>query len=298
MDDIPDFEVDAELAARLVAAQFPGWAHLPVRPVPSSGTANALFRLGEDLVLRFPRTQSAILAVTKEQAWLPRLARHLGLAVPVPVAQGSPEAGYRWPWSVYGWLQGDDLWTHAIGDLHQAAVDLAGFITRLQAVDAAEGPAPGRHNSHRGEPLVGRDPLVRKAIVELGERIDARTLTREWEIALDQPRWDRSVWIHGDLQPGNLLAREGKLAAVIDFGLLGVGDPACDLLPAWNLLDRDSRRTLRSLLQVDDATWERGRGWALYQSLLALPYYWDTNEVMVRMAWRQITELFADRRES
>lgn len=295
MNDIPEFEMDAELAARLVAAQFTDWADLPVMPAPSSGTANALFRLGDDLVIRFPRSHSAILAVAKEQEWLPRLARHLRLAVPVPLAQGSPQTEYRWPWSIYGWLQGDDLWTRAIEDLQQAAVDLAEFVIQLQGVEGVEGPTPGQHNAHRGEPLIRRDPLVRKAIAELGKRVDARTVTREWESAVDQPRWDRSVWIHGDLQPGNLLARDGKLTAVIDFGLLGVGDPACDLLPAWNLLDRDSRRTFRSIMQVDDATWTRGRGWALYQSLLALPYYWDTNEVMVRMARRQITELLADR---
>lgn len=288
-------KVNVDLAIALVRSQFPRWAHLALKPVASSGTVNSLFRLGDEMVIRLPYRESAIEFPDKEHRWLPRLAPYLSLSVPVPLAKGHPGRGYPWLWSIYSWLEGDDGWTQPIEDLRQAAIDLAGFITDLQRIDPSEGPRHGIHNHFRGEPLADRDPLVRSAIEELGDRIDRRRITKAWDLALKQPLQYKDLWIHGDLQPGNLLTQCGKLTAVIDFGLLGVGDPACDLLPAWNLFTRDSRRVFRSAIQVDDAAWIRGQGWALYQALLALAYYWDTNQVMVRMSQRIISEILNDR---
>jgi aminoglycoside phosphotransferase (APT) family kinase protein len=290
-----EVDVNLDLAVGLVGAQFPRWAGLPIEPVASSGTVHALFRLGREMVIRLPRREPAIEFADKEHQWLPRLGPHLSLSIPVPLAAGRPVSDFPWPWSIYSWLEGDDGWTQPIEDLRQAAIDLARFINDLQRIDAADGPRPGEHNCFRGEPLADRDPPVRSAIEDLGDRVDTKAVTRAWDSALDQPLWSNDLWIHGDLQPGNLLTQRGKLTAVIDFGLLGVGDPASDLLPAWNLLTRDTRSVFRTEMQVDRATWIRGRGWALYQALLALPYYWDTNQVMVRMSQRVINEILSDR---
>ncbi|MCH7742103.1 MAG: aminoglycoside phosphotransferase family protein [Proteobacteria bacterium] len=295
INNLSRVNINLALATSLVRSQFPRWRHLPIKPVISSGTVNALFRLGDEMVIRIPYRENAAKFPDKEHVWLPRLAPHLSLSVPVPLVKGRPDGDYPWSWSIYSWLEGADGWTQPIADLRQTAVDLAGFITELQAIDPGEGPRHGVHNYFRGGLLADRDSLVRSAIVELGNRIDTKMVTNAWDLALDQLPNSKDLWIHGDLQPGNLLTRRGTLTAVIDFGLLGVGDPACDLLPAWNLFTPGSRRVFRAAIQVDNATWIRGQGWALYQALLALPYYWDTNPVMVRMSQRIIKEIHNDR---
>lgn len=289
--------VNLDLAVSLVRSQFPLWADLPISPVVSSGTVNSLFRLGDDMVIRLPHPEHATQFAEKEHQWLPKLRPYLPLSIPVPLAKGMPGREYPWPWSIYAWLEGDDGWTQPILDLHQAAIDLARFVTDLQQIDPGAGPRAGKHNNFRGVALSDRDPLVRTAISALADRIDVKAVTQAWDLALQQPLADKDLWIHGDLQPGNLLTQQGKLTAVIDFGLLGVGDPACDLLPAWNLFTRESRCVFRDAIQVDGATWTRGLGWALYQALLALPYYWDTNQVMVRMSQRILHEILSDLRE-
>lgn len=283
---------DAALVRRLITTQFPQWAALAIAPVVSAGTDNALYRLGDALVVRLPRVHWAVGQVQKEQKWLPKLAPHLPLAIPSPLALGVPGEGYPWHWSVYRWLPGDNATLEQLANLSEAATTLAGFITALQSLDATDGPAPGEHNSGRGVPLAARDSAVRHAIDKLHGRIDTDAATKAWETALQTPAWDKApVWLHGDLHSGNLLAPHGQLSAVIDFGCLGVGDPACELLVAWNLLDAKTRSVFREALSVDDHTWERGRGWALSVALIALPYYWDTNPTIVQAAQRTLAEL-------
>ncbi len=286
---------DAALVRRLLAAQFPQWADLPIEPVPSAGTDNALYRLGDDMAVRMPRIDWAIDQVEKEQRWLPKLAPLLPLDIPLPLAQGAPGEGYPWDWTICRWLEGEEATAENVPDLRRAALDLARFIAALQRIDPAGGPHPGEHNSWRGVPLFIRDASVRQSIAALDGMLDAEAATAAWEASLDAPGWDRPpVWIHGDLQPGNLLARDGRICAVIDFGCLGVGDPACDLLPAWNFLDAEARQVLRSTLAVDDATWARGRGWALSVALIALPYYLHTNPAIVAASWRVLDAVLAD----
>ncbi|WP_309707433.1 aminoglycoside phosphotransferase family protein [Armatimonas sp.] len=283
---------DSALVSRLLATQFPQWAALPIKRVASSGTDNALYRLGDELVMRLPRVHWAVGQVEKEQQWLPKLAPHLSLAVPTPLAMGLPCAGYPWHWSVYRWLDGKNATLDSLSDPCQAAKTLAGFIRALQGCDATDGPAPGDHNSGRGEPLAKRDAAVRSALAKLNGRIDTDAATKAWETALQVPAWDNArVWLHGDLQSGNLLATDGQLSAVIDFGCLGVGDPACELIVGWNLFETDSRQVFRDALAIDDATWERGRGWALSMALIALPYYWDTNPSIVQVSLRTLDEV-------
>jgi aminoglycoside phosphotransferase (APT) family kinase protein len=292
---IDEVDTDVSLVARLLAAQFPQWVTLPIEPVNSAGTDNALYRLGSDMVVRLPRIQGASGQVDKEHRWLPELAPRLPLAIPVPLARGIPGEGYPWHWSVYRWLAGENAANAPIANPGRVAAELAQFIAALQRIDSTGGPLPGPHNSGRGEPLVMRDKATRAAIATLRGTLDAGAAAAVWETALKAPAWGGPpVWIHGDLQPGNLLVHQGRLSAVIDFGCLGVGDPACDLLVAWNLLSAETRQVFRAALAVDDATWARGRGWALSVGLIALPYYRDTNPVLAAISRRAIEETLAD----
>lgn len=289
-----EVDTDVSLVGRLLAAQFPQWANLPIEPVHSAGTDNAIYRLGDDMAVRLPRIHWATGQVEKEHRWLPRLAPLLPLAIPVPLAMGTPGEGYPWHWSVYRWLEGENSTIKRIADLCQAATELAGFITALQRIDTTGGlPAS------RGVPLAIRDADTRSAIAALHGMIDVDAVTTAWEAALQAPEWDRlPVWFHGDMLPGNLLVERGRISAVIDFGGLGVGDPACDLMIVWSLFSGESRDVFRTALGVDDATWARGRGWALSQALIFIPYYLDTNPVGVGIARRTIGEVLADHKHS
>jgi aminoglycoside phosphotransferase (APT) family kinase protein len=260
--------------------------------VVSYGTDHDIYRLGDDLAARLPRIGWATGQATKEAEWLPKLAPHLPLAVPVQLAMGQPAEGYPFAWSVYEWLPGENA-NGTIDDLDQAAVDLAAFVISLRQIGTT-GAHP-RPSGSRGAPLAELDKHVCRSIAELGDRIDTDAALRSWEESLNAPEWDgEDVWVQGDLLPGNLLVVDGRLSAVIDFGCLNVGDPACDLQPAWNVFAGDSRTRYRAALQADDASWLRGRGWSLYQAVMALPYYWDTNPGMIRQASHALAQVLAD----
>jgi aminoglycoside phosphotransferase (APT) family kinase protein len=292
-----EVDIDAALVGRLVASQFPEWADLPLEPVRFFGTDNAIYRLGDEMAVRLPRRRQNVVQLEKERRWLPQLAARLPLAVPVPLAAGQPGDGYPFEWAVYRWLQGDPATDKTISDLAQAASDLAGFVAALQKVDPAGGPPPGEHNFFRGVPLATRDEDARAAIAALGDEIDSAAATAVWEAALAAPEWERApVWIHGDLDARNLLVADGMISAVIDFGSLGIGDPACDVTVAWKLLSAETRELFRTALAVDNATWARARGWALSQAVVALIYYsLETNPVLVREGRRWLAEVLADR---
>jgi aminoglycoside phosphotransferase (APT) family kinase protein len=288
-----EIETDAALVRRLLAGQFPQWADLAIDPVVSYGTDHDIYRLGDHLAARLPRMRWATKQAAKEAEWLPKLAPHLPLAVPVQQATGHPAEGYPFEWSVYEWLPGENA-NGTIDDLDQAAVELAAFVNALRHVDTT-GAHP-RPLGGRGAPLSELDEQVRRSIEQLGDRVDANAALHSWEESLNAQAWDgEEVWVHGDLLPGNLLVVDGRLSAVIDFGGLNVGDPACDLQPAWNVFAGDSRTRYRAELQVDNASWLRGRGWALYQAVSALPYYWQTNPGMIRQASHALSQVLADR---
>ncbi|MGI8690674.1 MAG: aminoglycoside phosphotransferase family protein [Thermomicrobiales bacterium] len=291
-----EVDIDGLLVSRLLAAQFPQWANLPLQPVQSAGTDNAMYRLGDDMTVRLPRIAGVTGQVDKEHEWLPKLAPHLPLAVPVPLALGVPGEGYPWHWSITPWLDGENATIERIADPRQAATDLARFVAALQRIDPAGGPPPGEHNFGRSVPLAQRDRSTREAIEALDGMLDSDAVTATWDEALRTPVWHGApVWIHGDLSSGNLLAIRGRLSAVIDFGCLGVGDPACDLMIAWTLFSGESREVFRAALAVDDATWARGRGWALSWALIFIPYYVNTNPIEVNKARRTIDEVLSDR---
>lgn len=276
--------IDEDLVRRLIAGQFPRWAGLPVKRFQSGGTGNAMYRLGETLVVRLPLVKSGAAAVALEQEWLPRLARHLPVPIPEVRGVGGPAAGFPWPWSVYRWLEGRIPEEGALSEPELLAEDLAEFVLRMRGITL-----PGAPRAHRGGPLSALDAATRAAIEELrgipGEGFDWDEALAVWEEALRVPEWEGPpVWLHADLMPGNLLVDGGRLKAVLDFGCTGAGDPACDLLPAWNLLPANAREVFRRALDVDDATWTRGRGRALSQALIALPYYRTTNPAMAHNA--------------
>jgi aminoglycoside phosphotransferase (APT) family kinase protein len=280
--------IDTPLVRRLVAAQFPRWADLPVEPVASSGTDNAMYRLGDDLAVRLPRITGAAGNVAAEQRWVPLLAPHLPVAVPSPVGLGRPTDEYRYPWSVCRWLPGTNP---VAGDTTaELAEDLAAFVTALREVDPAGAPAAGR-----GAPLATRDDPTRAAIAASAGLVDTAAVTEVWADALRIPPWDGPpAWAHADLSPGNVLVRDGRLSAVIDWGAAGVGDPTVDLVVAWNLLSGPARSAFRAALGVDDDTWHRGRGWALSISITQLPYYQHTNAVLAANSRHVIAEVLAD----
>lgn len=268
--------VTPALVRRLVAEQFPPWADLPVEPVAQSGWDNLTFRLGSDLSARLPSAQRYVAQVVKEHRWLPRLAPHLPLPVPRPVTMGAPGQGYPWPWSIYRWLDGTPATLASIEDREGFAQSLARFLESLQRVDPTGGPYAGPHSFHRGGDLAIYDGETRRAIAALRGRIDADAATAVWEAALAATWQGRPVWVHGDIAAPNLLVRDGHLSAVIDFGCCAVGDPACDLTIAWTFFSGWSRAAFRAALPADEATWARGRGWALWKALIVLAKHSET----------------------
>jgi aminoglycoside phosphotransferase (APT) family kinase protein len=286
--------IDASVARRLIDRQFPQWSDLPIRPVAADGWDNRTFRLGSDLTVRLPTGDWYAKQVEKEQRWLPVLAPQLPVPIPTPVAQGEPDASYPYPWSVYRWLDGDLASKAPIADLPAFASHLAGFLRALGRVDASGGPAPGRHNFFRGGSLATYEDEALEALDRLGAEVDAAAVMPVWEAAMSTT-WDREpVWFHGDVATGNLLVRDGRLAAVLDFGSSGVGDPACDVVIAFTFFSGASRDRFRAALGADAGTWSRGRGWCLWKALISLVGHLENDSPDAALARRDIVEVLAD----
>jgi aminoglycoside phosphotransferase (APT) family kinase protein len=285
-----EVHTDAELVRRLLAEQFPEWAGLPVEPVRYFGTDNAIYRLGDELSVRLPRREHNVAQLEKERIWLPRLAPRLPLAIPVPVAFGKPGAGYPFDWAVYCWLPGEPAYEAAPDDPRR---ELVALLAAFRAVDLEGGAPPGPHNAYRGAPLAPGDELVRAKIAELGLEREALPV---WETALGAGEWEgEPVWLHGDLDARNLLVEDGRLSGVVDFGTLGVGDPAADVMVAWKMLTPAAREVFRRELEIDDATWARARACTLAQAVNALTYYTDENNpILVHEARSWLAEVLAD----
>lgn len=287
-------DIDVNLARRLIAAQFPQWAELPIVLVEPNGWDNRTFRLGQEMSLRLPSAEGYAPQVEKEHYWLPRLAPFVSVPIPMPVALGAPASGYPWHWSVYRWLEGERATIDRIADLGQFAAQLAEFLLELQRADVTDGPEPGPHNFFRGGSLAIYDGETRSAIAELHVHIDTDSAIMAWEEALEAAWVGAPVWVHGDICADNLLVRDGRLSAVIDFGCSGVGDPACDLTIAWTLFSGESRAAFREALSTDEATWARARGWALWKALIILAREKDTNRPEAAEARRVIEEILSE----
>jgi aminoglycoside phosphotransferase (APT) family kinase protein len=284
-------DIDVALVRRLVADQFPDWADLPVEQVASSGTENAMFRLGADMVVRLPRIPGAVDNIAHELHWLPRLAPHLPCAVPAPLGEGGPSSDFPWPWAVYRWIEGVNPHADVLDDPVGLAADLAAFVTTLRMIDPTDGPLSGR-----GVALSDRDDPTREAIAQLHGTIDTDAATAIWDDALSLPDPRNPIaWMHADLSPGNVLTVNGRLSAVLDFAAAGIGDPTVDLIVAWNLLPASAREVFREGVGADEATWIRGRAWALSIALIQLPYYRHTNPGLAANSRHVIKEVLADR---
>ena len=280
---------DAELVRRLLRGQFPQWADLPIERLASGGTVNAVYRLGDRLSVRLPLTAGGVDDLDWEARWLPLLAPRLPVAIPTVVAGGGPAEGYPHPWAVHEWIDGTTPVEGRVAEPELLAHDLAAFVSALRGVSLPDGPA-----AYRGGSLAAEDGETRDAIEALrhtDEPFDADAAIAAWEDALDAPEWTGApCWVHSDLMPSNMLVTADRLTAVIDFSTAGVGDPACDLIPAWNLLPAPARESFRDAVGIDDATWRRGRGWALSMALIQLPYYRRTNPIISANARHVIEE--------
>ena len=287
-------EINGSLVKQLVAEQFPQWAHLPIQPVELDGWDNRTFRLGAEMSVRLPSAGAYAQQVEKEHRWLPRLAPQLPLPIPLPLAMGFPAKGYPWRWSIYRWLEGEIASTAPVADLRAFSISLAQFLLALQRIDPAGGPPPGAHNFYRGGPLTVYDAETWQAIAALEGAIDTRAASAVWQTALRAAWRGSPVWVHGDVAAGNLLVKDGRMCAVIDFGCSAVGDPACDLTIAWTFLSGESREAFTAALALDGATWARARGWALWKALITLAEHRLSNPAKAQSARRVIDEVLAD----
>ena len=271
--------IDSRLARKLIEAQFPQWSHLEIREVGYGGWDNRSFRVGDEFVARFPAAEAYAAQVEKEQRWLPTLARELSLSIPAPVAEGRPGPGFPWKWSIYRWIDGAALSSAQDVDYPTVARDLGRFLTAFHRVDATAGPRPGAHNFGRGGDLRVYEGEVSRALALLQGRVDDRAALAVWKRAVATEWHATPVWVHGDISPGNLLTRNGQLAAVIDFGNLAVGDPACDLAIAWTWFDDHAGEIFKEAAGLDEETWLRGRGWALWKALIVAAGIAPTNAI-------------------
>ncbi len=280
--------------AKLIKEQFPEWAHLEIKPVKVSGHDNRTFHLGNDMSVRLPSAPGYVPQVEKEQKWLPFLAKKLAFPIPTPVAKGTPNDDYPFPWSIYKWLDGETVTRDNVVDLNQFAADLGGFLIELQSIDASSGPLAGAHNFYRGAHLSVYDDETRNAIESNLDVFDETVLTGLWNLALAS-KWElEPVWLHGDIAPGNLLVQDGKLSAVIDFGILGVGDPSCDAAMAWTFFDHESRTVFKDVLKMDEGTWNRARGWAMWKALIIYEDYKNSDSMKLKEAYNVIQTIIED----
>lgn len=285
-----EIEISPTLVRKLLQAQFAQWADLPLESITPAGTDNAMFKLGDDLAVRLPRTERAAHNIESECRWLPQLAPHLPLPIPVPLRQGKPQPEYDLPWAIYRLLPGKNVSVSRINNLHQAATDIGHFVYAMRQINAVGGPA-----TRRGRPLHNRDTETRSAIAQLEGIIDTNHAIQLWEEALAAPQWTGpAMWMHGDLHPGNLLVENDHISAVIDFGTCGIGDPAVDLMVAWTLLDSESRKVFCAIVQPDNDSWIRGRGWAFTMGVVAYPYYKKSNPTFAAIAKRTMDEALSD----
>ncbi|GAB6433446.1 aminoglycoside phosphotransferase family protein [Bacillus luti] len=286
--------INVSLVEKLIQEQFPEWAHLEVKPVKLSGHDNRTFHLGDEMSVRLPSDVAYAPQVEKENKWLPLLSEELSLPISSPIAKGNPSEAYPWSWSINKWIEGETVTKENVRDLNEFAADLGSFLVALQSVDASNGPIAGAHNFYRGGLISVYDKEARDAIENNKDVFDETVLKHLWDLAL-QSTWKRNpVWVHGDVAPGNLLVKDGKLSAVIDFGILGVGDPACDAAMAWTFFDQNGRNIFKEILRMDEETWNRARGWALWKALITYDANKISNKIVAEESYHVIQVIVDD----
>ena len=287
-----EIEMDLREVKEMVANQFPRLAHLPIKKIESFGTVNTIYQLGASYSVRVPKIISGVTQIEKEEKWLPFLARKLPLAIPNLIEVGNCSDSYPWKWAIYEWIGGETARRTVLGEMSANISILAAFIKALQNIETEERLTPGEHNYFRGEPLINRDDKTRATLFKLRDEINYDIGIKVWKEAIEVPlREEEKKWIHGDLQSGNILVRDGLITSIIDFGALGFGDMACDLLPAWNLLNSRERAAFKDKMSVSETVWKRGMGWALTVSVVALEYYKVTNPALSAISRYTLNEI-------
>ena len=288
------FHIDDQIVRTLIDEQLPDHSALVLRRLQSNGSDNMIYRLGADLCVRLPITPKASAMLIKEVQFIPKLP-DLPLEIPMPLFAGRPIADYQSPRAIYRWIEGESVSDHPIQNELDAAEKLARFVGVLRQADASDAPLYGKHNNFRGCPLHQRHKPTVAAIENVSDLYSAGDLHAIWKLSLSLKEWPHGpVWVHGDIHAANLLTSEGKLSAVIDFGLMGAGDPAVDLIVNWSLLGKSARSQFRSASDIDENTWLRGRGWAFSTALIALAYYRDKHRYLSEMSNRVIREVLTD----
>jgi aminoglycoside phosphotransferase (APT) family kinase protein len=287
-------DIDDDLVRRLLKNQFPQWADLPLEYFDSGGTVNAIYRLGPQMYVRLPLQENWVWHLKTEMKWLPRLQPHVPYPIPEALGYGEPDLGYPFPWGIYSWIDGEPWAIERLRDLDEGARDLAKFVKALWAIDTTDGKIPRGVMAMR---LRAQDQWVRSTAELARDMIDADALLAAWDDALELPDFaGPGRWTHSDIcQNGNVLIKDGRMHAVIDWGSVHVGDTAKDVATAWSLLTGPSRQIFRAELGVDDETWLRARGWAM-RSVGALDYYRHTNPAMVAGGLHTINEVLTDLR--
>ncbi|MGL4861607.1 MAG: aminoglycoside phosphotransferase family protein [Cetobacterium sp.] len=261
--------IDTNLVKTLIKEQYPNFSDLKIVEVENSGNDNRTFHLGDSMLVRLPSGKEYASQIEKEMYWLPKLSPYILLDIPLPLFKGNPTKEYPFNWGIYKWIEGETLTYKDILNLDLLAIDLAKFLKELQSIDATLGPKAGKHNFYRGGNLNIYDNETRIALKNLKNIFDTNSLENIWKKCLKSKYTNKPVWIHGDIAVGNLLIKDGRLSAVIDFGILGTGDPACDYVIAWTFFSNKSREIFKSHLNCDEETFERAKGWALWKALIS-----------------------------
>ncbi len=285
--------IDASLVHRLITKQFPEFKDLSVHPATPGGHDNKTFYLGKDMIVRMPSAAKYTSQVEKEQKWLSKLAPLLPVPIPVPLAIGAASREYPWRWSIYYRIEGEPASIASIQNLSEFAQDLGEFLRSLQSIDPTDGPLPSPENFYRGASLIHYDTEIQKALIVLKDKIDIHAAGKVWQTALATPYLKAPVWVHGDISLGNLLIQNGRLAGVIDFGQIAVGDPSCDLAIAFTFFKNQSREILQKSLSSDLGIFIRGRAWALWKALITAAGFTNPNNAESQRCWDILEEILS-----
>ena len=292
---------DEAVVRSLLETQCPEWADLPLSLV-GAGTDNIMYRLGDDLLVRLPRTSDKAQSLRKEQKWLPRLAPLVACAIPEPVYAGAASTEFVLPWSVYRWIGGDEAGPETVRDWVGFGAELAAFVRELHHIDLMGATRTGDLSWYRGGSLRACDEWISRCFedcpttagAETDAELDVEYLERLWRAAVTLPDpCGSQVWLHGDLKPTNLLVKEGRLHAVIDFGCLSVGFPDAEHSTIWDLPAR-ARHAYWNAMNLDDATWIRARAWAIAVGVGGISYYRHTYPAFVAECRARLREILTD----
>lgn len=283
-------DIGDDLVRRLIEQQFPQWADLPIERFPSGGTVNAIYRLGNEMYARLPFTQAWAWSLDNETKRLPWLRAHVPFEIPEILARGVAAEGYPFSWSIYRWIEGEMWSLDGLSDEREAVDDFAAVVEALRRLDPGERIPRGMGALS----LRDLDAWIRDSISKAQDLIDARAVTAVWDASVElAPFSGPFSWVHADLSADNLLMKDGRLSAVLDWGSVHVGDPTHDIAPVWEMFSREQRLLFREALTIDDATWMRARGWAL-RAVGAIDYYRDSQPERSRGGVRTIEALLED----